>query len=132
MSDPAAPPVVSVVIPGYNGAAFIGETLQSLERQTLTGWEAIVVDDCSSDDTRDLVRAWPDRRVRLIENAVNGGPVRTRNRGVAAARGRFIAGLDQDDVRVRLACEKRQRSRLSRRASRCRARRRAGRPAPRR
>ena len=91
-------PLVSVVIPGYNGAAFIGETLESLGRQTLTDWEAIVVDDCSSDATRDLVRGWADPRVRLIENPVNGGPVRTRNRGVAEARGRYIAGLDQDDV----------------------------------
>lgn len=95
---PTVSPIVSVVIPGYNGAAFIGETLHSLERQTLTDWEAIVVDDCSADETRGLVRDWPDPRVRLIENAENGGPVRTRNRGVAAARGRFIAGLDQDDL----------------------------------
>ena len=94
MSDP----VVSVVIPGYNGAAFIGETLASLGAQTLTDWEAIVVDDRSSDDTRALVRGWADPRVRLIENAENRGPVRTRNRGVAEARGRYIAGLDQDDL----------------------------------
>lgn len=91
-------PVVSVVIPAYNGAALIGETLASLGRQTLTAWEAIVIDDGSQDDTRDLVRSWPDPRVRLIENPENCGPVRTRNRGVAAARGRYIAGLDQDDL----------------------------------
>ncbi|WP_271299592.1 glycosyltransferase family 2 protein [Sphingomonas sp. CV7422] len=91
-------PIVSIVIPGYNGEAFLADTLASLAAQTLTDWEAIVVDDCSADGTRDLVRGWADPRVRLIENAVNGGPVRTRNRGVAAARGRFIAGLDQDDL----------------------------------
>ncbi|WP_230481035.1 glycosyltransferase family 2 protein [Sphingomonas sp. Leaf21] len=91
-------PVVSIVIPAYNGAALIGETLASLGAQTLTDWEALVVDDCSSDDTRALVRGWPDRRVRLIENAVNGGPVTTRNRGFAEARGRYLAGLDQDDL----------------------------------
>ncbi|MGP7794716.1 glycosyltransferase family 2 protein [Sphingomonas sp. CLY1604] len=94
----SAAPTVSVVIPGYNGAGFIGETLRSLERQTLADWEAIVVDDCSADDTRAIVRGWSDPRVRLIENAENGGPVRTRNRAVAAARGRYIAGLDQDDL----------------------------------
>lgn len=91
-------PVVSVIIPGYNGAAFLPETLESLARQTLTDWEAIVVDDGSADATRALVRDWPDPRVRLIENPQNMGPVRTRNRGVAAARGRYIAGLDQDDL----------------------------------
>lgn len=91
-------PVVSVVIPAYNGAALIEETLASLSAQTLTDWEAIVVDDVSSDATREVVAAFPDPRVRLIRNEVNGGPVRTRNRGVAEARGRYIAGLDQDDL----------------------------------
>jgi hypothetical protein len=91
-------PIVSVVIPAYNGAGLIGETLDSLGRQTLTDFEAIVIDDGSSDDTRALVRAWPDPRVRLLEQPENGGPVKARNRGVAAARGRYIAGLDQDDL----------------------------------
>ena len=91
-------PAVSVVIPAYNGAALIGETLASLSAQTLTDWEAIVVDDVSSDDTRAVVAAFPDPRVRLVCNEVNGGPVRTRNRGVAEARGRCVAGLDQDDI----------------------------------
>ncbi len=98
MTDPTAAPTVSVVIPSYNGVAFIGETLQSLERQTLTDWEAIVIDDCSADDTRALVRAWPDPRVRLIERAENGGPVLARNSGIADVRGRYVAGLDQDDL----------------------------------
>ncbi len=91
-------PIVSVVIPSYNGVAFIGETLESLGRQSLRDWEAIVVDDGSADDTRALVRAWPDDRVRLIVRAENGGPVLARNSGIAAVRGRYIAGLDQDDL----------------------------------
>ncbi|GAA0677012.1 hypothetical protein FHT00_002551 [Sphingomonas insulae] len=91
-------PVVSVVVPSYNGVAFIGETLESLGRQTLREWEAIVIDDGSTDDTRALVRAWPDPRVRLIERAENGGPVLARNAGIAAVRGRYVAGLDQDDL----------------------------------
>ena len=91
-------PTVSVLIPAYNGAALIEETLASLTHQTLTDWEAIVVDDCSSDDTRAVVAAWPDPRVRLVLNDANSGPVRTRNRALAEARGRYIAGLDQDDL----------------------------------
>ena len=91
-------PTVSVVIPAYNGAALIEETLASLTAQTLPDWEAIVVDDMSSDDTRAVIAAFPDPRVRLVCNDVNGGPVRTRNRGAAEARGRYIAGLDQDDL----------------------------------
>lgn len=91
-------PAVSLVIPAYNGEHFLPETLESLARQTLTDWEAIVVDDGSADATRALVRGWADPRVRLIENSENLGPVRARNRGVAAARGRYVAGLDQDDL----------------------------------
>jgi glycosyltransferase involved in cell wall biosynthesis len=91
-------PLVSFVIPSYNGEHFLGETLRSIEAQTLTDWEAIVVDDGSSDNTRAMVRGWPDPRVRLVERAQNGGPVVARNAGVAEARGRYIAGLDQDDL----------------------------------
>ena len=91
-------PIVSVVIPAYNGAAWLPATLASLTAQTLQDWEAIVVDDCSPDDGAALVAAWPDSRVRLVRMPANGGPVRARNAGVAQARGRYIAGLDQDDL----------------------------------
>jgi hypothetical protein len=82
----------------YNGAALIGETLASLAAQTFDDFEVLVVDDCSTDTTREVVRTFPDARIRLIALAVNGGPVRARNRGVAEARGRYIAALDQDDL----------------------------------
>ena len=91
-------PVVSVVIAAYNGAAWLPATLGSLRDQTLADWEAIVVDDASTDDTRALVAGWPDPRVRLVALPENGGPVRARNHGVAQAEGRYIAGLDQDDL----------------------------------
>jgi len=91
-------PTVSVVMAAYNGAALIGETLASLQAQTLTDFEVVIVDDCSTDTTRDVVRTFPDPRIRLIESEVNQGPVRARNRAVAAARGRYLAGLDQDDL----------------------------------
>lgn len=91
-------PAVSVVMAAYNGAHLIEETLASLRDQTFGDFEVLVVDDCSTDDTRAVVRAWPDPRVRLIEAPVNGGPVRARNLAFAQARGRYIAGLDQDDI----------------------------------
>ena len=98
MTHPGAGPTVSVVIPAYNGEAWLPATLASLRDQTLTDWEAIVVDDCSPDNGRHLVAAWPDTRVRLLQMPANGGPVRARNAGVAVAKGRYIAGLDQDDL----------------------------------
>ena len=94
----SAAPTVSVIMPAYNGAALIGETLASLRQQTFDDFEVIVVDDVSSDTTRDVVAAWPDPRVRLLCNERNGGPVIARNRGVGEARGRYIAALDQDDL----------------------------------
>lgn len=93
-----AAPSVSVVMAAYNGAHLIEETLASLTAQTMPDFEVLVVDDRSTDATRDVVRAWPDARVRLIEAPVNGGPVRARNMAFSAARGRYIAGLDQDDI----------------------------------
>ncbi len=81
-------PTVSVIMAAYNGAAWLPETLQSLAAQTFPDFEVLVVDDCSTDDTRDLVASWPDARVRLIALGANGGPVRARNRAVAEARGR--------------------------------------------
>ncbi len=96
--DATPAPLVSVVVAAYNGAALIGETLASVSAQTFTDFEVIVIDDCSTDDTRAVVRAWPDPRVRLVALAQNGGPVRARNRGFAEARGRYIAALDHDDI----------------------------------
>lgn len=94
MSDP----VVSVIMAAYNGAELIEATLASLGRQTFADFEIIVVDDCSTDDTRNVLANWPDPRLRVIALAQNGGPVRARNRAFAEARGRYIAALDQDDL----------------------------------
>ena len=91
-------PIVSVLIPAYNGARLIEETLASVGAQTLVDWDAIVVDDCSTDDTRAVVARWHDPRVRLIALQENGGPVRARNHALAHARGRYVAALDQDDL----------------------------------
>jgi len=93
-----ATPVVSVIMPAYNGAALIGETLASVAKQSFPDFEVVVVDDCSTDATREVVRAFPDSRVRLIEAPHNAGPVHARNLALAHARGRYIAGLDQDDL----------------------------------
>lgn len=93
-----SPPVVSVVMAAYNGAALVRETLATLAAQTMADWEAIVVDDRSTDDTLAVLRAWPDPRVRVIAAAENRGPVHARNIAFAAARGRYVAGLDHDDL----------------------------------
>lgn len=91
-------PTVSIVMAAYNGAALLPATLASLQRQTFGDFEIVVVDDCSTDDTRAVLAGWDDPRLRVIHAETNGGPVRARNRAFAAARGRYIAGLDQDDL----------------------------------
>lgn len=91
-------PVVSVIIAAYNGAALIEETLASLQAQTFADFEIVVVDDRSTDDTLAVLRRWPDARLRIIAAEQNGGPVRARNRAAAVAQGRYLAGLDQDDL----------------------------------
>jgi glycosyltransferase involved in cell wall biosynthesis len=86
---------VSAIIPAYNSAGFIGDTIQSVLAQTRPVDEIIVVDDGSSDNTAEVVASYP--RVRVIRRA-NGGPGGARNTGIAAASGEWIALLDHDDI----------------------------------
>lgn len=90
---------VSIIIPAYNAEKTLGMVLESLAAQSWRNIEVIVVDDCSSDGTCDLVRrhAADDPRVRLIRRTVNGGSYPARNDGVEAATGDFITVCDSDD-----------------------------------
>ena len=92
-------PLVSVILPVYNGSASIGDTIESALRQTYRNLEILVIDDGSTDNTMDVIkeRAGNDPRVRILRQ-VNSGVARARNRGLAAAQGEFIAPLDADDL----------------------------------
>jgi hypothetical protein len=91
-------PTVSVVMAAYNGAAFIRETIDSVLAQTMPDFEIVVADDCSRDDTPAVLAAIDDPRLRVVKAARNGGPAVARTLAMAHARGRFVAGLDQDDL----------------------------------
>ena len=93
-------PLVSIITPFYNAARWIPETMASVRAQTLTDWEQILVDDSSTDDSATIVEAMAcqDPRFRLLRAPYNGGPVAARNMALDAARGRFIAFLDADDL----------------------------------
>jgi glycosyltransferase involved in cell wall biosynthesis len=91
-------PAVSVVIPVHNRARFIADAVGSVLRQTYDDLEVIVVDDGSTDGTVQVVEALADRRIRIVAHDGNRGIPAARNTGLEAARGRFIAWLDSDDI----------------------------------
>ena len=88
-------PLVSIVVPLYNKAAYVGRALDSIRAQSWRRWECIVVDDGSTDGSPERVPT-EDERFRLFHQQ-NRGPAVARNRGMAAARGDFVAFLDADD-----------------------------------
>ena len=94
--------LVSIIVPVYNAEKFILETIESVEAQTYSHWELLLVEDGSSDGTaaviEEYVRQKKEERIRLICQPSNMGAARARNRGLQEARGRYIAYLDADDL----------------------------------
>lgn len=92
-------PTVTVVVPTYNRADILGETLDSIAAQTFTDWECIVVDDGSTDRTSEVVARYcaRDERFRCVRQE-NSSAARARNRGLSMARGDFVCFLDSDDL----------------------------------
>lgn len=91
-------PIISVIIPAYKGANVIGNAIQSVLDQTYPHFEIIVVSDASPDHTEEIVKNFADPRIRYIAHPENRGLPATRNTGVRAAIGQYIALLDQDDL----------------------------------
>lgn len=93
-------PMVSVIMPVYNAERYLTEAVESILRQTFRDFELIVIDDCSTDSSLAMMKSFAegDERVRLLENAQNLGITPTLNRGIQAARGKYIARMDADDV----------------------------------
>ncbi len=100
MSDAEQGCLVSILLPAYNSRHLIGTAIQSALNQTERRLELIVINDCSTDDTAEVVArfAQNDDRVKLLHMARNGGPAAARNIGFDAACGRWIALLDSDDA----------------------------------
>jgi len=91
-------PLVSVIIPTFNRAALIRRAIESVLRQTYATFEILVADDASTDNTSSVVSAVGDSRIRYLKSEINAGASAARNRGLAAAKGEFVAFLDSDDV----------------------------------
>ncbi|MBE6196110.1 MAG: glycosyltransferase family 2 protein [Rikenellaceae bacterium] len=92
--------LVSIITPTYNCGRFIEETIKSVQAQTYTEWEMIISDDCSTDDTREVIAPYleSDPRIKYICNEKNSGAAITRNNALKVAKGRWIAFLDSDDL----------------------------------
>jgi glycosyltransferase involved in cell wall biosynthesis/LmbE family N-acetylglucosaminyl deacetylase len=94
----SASPKVSVVMPVFNAERYLGEAIQSILDQTYQNFEIIVVDDCSTDRSPEMVARFSDPRIRLFVNEKNRGIAYTRNRGLRLATGELIATMDADDI----------------------------------
>lgn len=90
--------LVSIVMPSYNTGDLIAYSIKSVLAQTYHNWELIIVDDCSSDDTDEVISAFHDRRIKYLKNEKNSGAAISRNRAIKEAKGKWVAFLDSDDL----------------------------------
>jgi glycosyltransferase involved in cell wall biosynthesis len=94
--------LVSIITPSYNTAKFILETIESVVAQTYSNWEMIIVDDCSTDNSVEIIENYiqknNENRIRLFVNQKNSGAALSRNLALREAKGRWIAFLDSDDL----------------------------------
>ena len=98
------PPMVSIIVTNYNYGHYIIDTLRSVVRQSYSHWECIIVDDCSSDDSRKKIRSFiedpssPSDKFQLIERRQNGGQMVAFMQGLNVSKGTFVMMLDSDDL----------------------------------
>jgi len=99
---------VSIMTPSHNCSGFISETIHSVLSQTFTNWEMVIVDDCSTDNSVEVIQSFveQDSRIKLIQLSENSGAAVARNTAIEAAQGRYIAFLDSDDLWVPEKLEK--------------------------
>lgn len=91
-------PLISVVMPVYNGAKFLHEAIDSILLQSFTDFEFIIINDGSTDKTEEIILSYNDSRIVYIKNEQNLRLIKTLNKAVDFARGRFIARMDADDI----------------------------------
>ena len=89
---------VSIIMPNYNGAKYLQETINSVLAQTYTNWELLFVDDCSTDNSLEIIRSYNDSRIKILQNDENSGAAVSRNYALREAKGKWIAFLDSDDL----------------------------------
>lgn len=98
---------VSIIMPSWNASKFINETINSVLTQSYKNWELIIVDDCSIDDTFEILKSFQkkDKRIQCYQLKQNSGPASARNLALNYASGRYIAFLDSDDLWIETKLE---------------------------
>jgi teichuronic acid biosynthesis glycosyltransferase TuaG len=92
--------LISIIMPTYNSEKYINKTILSVKNQTYSNWELIIIDDCSTDDTKQFVETFleNDERIKYVRLEKNSGAAVARNKGVEIASGDYLAFLDSDDI----------------------------------
>lgn len=91
-------PLVSVLMPVYNGEKFLKEAIESILNQTFSNFEFIIIDDCSTDRSAEIILSYADNRIKYFKNEKNAGITSTLNRGIELAAATYIARMDADDI----------------------------------
>lgn len=90
--------LISVILPAYNAEEYIYAAIDSILQQTYTNFELIVINDASTDHTEEIILSFSDKRIRYIKNEQNLKLIKTLNKGIALANGKYIARMDADDI----------------------------------
>lgn len=91
-------PIISVILPVYNGEKYLKEAIDSILNQTYSDFELIILDDCSTDNTANIIKSYSDKRIRYVYNEKNLKIAASLNKGISLARGKYIARMDADDI----------------------------------
>ncbi len=95
-------PLVSIIMPVYNGQLYLRESIESILNQTFGDFEFIIIDDGSDDNTPKILDTYKDKRIKRLRNDINQGVAKTLNRCLEVAQGEFIARMDADDISLPL------------------------------
>lgn len=91
-------PLISIIMPVFNGAKFLESAIDSILNQTYTNFEFIIVNDKSTDSSLKIIKSYSDKRIKVLQNKVNSGVAFSLNKALKIAKGKYIARMDADDI----------------------------------
>lgn len=91
-------PIISVIMPVFNSAAFLKDAIESILNQTFTDFEFLIFDDGSTDNSSEIIKSYTDKRIVFFEDNINKGYTPRLNNGLKIAKGKYIARMDSDDI----------------------------------